>query len=205
MVSSSSSCSVVVVVGWFASVIGLERGKQYCDNAMPGTLFEYFFRCFVASSLTLSNPVFSLPLFLSSRAYVRIYFADSVSKSANYCRTTRRDNIGVLALCEVALGDMYECSSAQYMEKPPKGYHSTWGMGGTAPTSDEGYITFVSSLDRCKCFNSSPLYVLMYMDMFFILIPLPHLLRHPFLPLSTLPHVLNSCLGRMGYTFRRDH
>ena len=31
-----------------------------------------------------------------------------VSKSANYCFTNHRDNTGVLLLCEVALGDMYE-------------------------------------------------------------------------------------------------
>lgn len=36
-----------------------------------------------------------------------VYFADMVSKSANYCRTSKTDNIGVLLLCEVALGDMY--------------------------------------------------------------------------------------------------
>nr|KAG5690348.1 hypothetical protein BaRGS_001270 [Batillaria attramentaria] len=35
-----------------------------------------------------------------------IYFADMVSKSANYCRTSKADPIGVLLLCEVALGNM---------------------------------------------------------------------------------------------------
>ena len=36
-----------------------------------------------------------------------VYFADMVSKSANYCRTSGRDPVGLLLLCEVALGDMY--------------------------------------------------------------------------------------------------
>ncbi|CAL1526877.1 unnamed protein product [Lymnaea stagnalis] len=35
-----------------------------------------------------------------------VYFADMVSKSANYCRTSKTDNIGVLLLCDVALGNM---------------------------------------------------------------------------------------------------
>ncbi len=35
-----------------------------------------------------------------------IYFADMVSKSANYCHTSRSDSEGLLLLCEVALGDM---------------------------------------------------------------------------------------------------
>ena len=35
-----------------------------------------------------------------------VYFADMVSKSANYCCTTRSNNTGLLLLCDVALGDM---------------------------------------------------------------------------------------------------
>ena len=35
-----------------------------------------------------------------------IYFADMVTKSANYCCTSRSNNTGLLLLCEVALGNM---------------------------------------------------------------------------------------------------
>ena len=35
-----------------------------------------------------------------------IYFADMVTKSANYCWTSRSNNTGLMLLCEVALGDM---------------------------------------------------------------------------------------------------
>lgn len=35
-----------------------------------------------------------------------IYFADMVSKSANYCFTSPGNDVGLLLLCEVALGDM---------------------------------------------------------------------------------------------------
>jgi poly [ADP-ribose] polymerase len=35
-----------------------------------------------------------------------IYFADMVSKSANYCFTTPDNSMGLMLLCEVALGNM---------------------------------------------------------------------------------------------------
>ncbi len=35
-----------------------------------------------------------------------IYFADMVSKSANYCATSRSNPHGLMLLCEVALGNM---------------------------------------------------------------------------------------------------
>lgn len=35
-----------------------------------------------------------------------IYFADMVSKSANYCFTGPANNIGLMLLCDVALGDV---------------------------------------------------------------------------------------------------
>lgn len=35
-----------------------------------------------------------------------IYFADMVSKSANYCCTNKVHPVGIMLLCEVALGDM---------------------------------------------------------------------------------------------------
>lgn len=33
-----------------------------------------------------------------------VYFADMVTKSANYCFTSRENNTGLMLLCEVALG-----------------------------------------------------------------------------------------------------
>lgn len=35
-----------------------------------------------------------------------VYFADMVSKSANYCHTSQSDPVGLLLLAEVALGNM---------------------------------------------------------------------------------------------------
>ena len=34
-----------------------------------------------------------------------VYYADMVSKSANYCRTSKNEPTGLMLLCEVALGD----------------------------------------------------------------------------------------------------
>lgn len=67
-----------------------------------------------------------------------VYFADIVSKSANYCYTSSRDPIGVLLLCEVALGDMRELQYADYYaDRLPAGKLSTKGVGGTEPNPKE--------------------------------------------------------------------
>ncbi|CAL1292483.1 unnamed protein product [Larinioides sclopetarius] len=64
-----------------------------------------------------------------------VYFADMVSKSANYCSAI--DSTGLLLLCEVALGNMYKKTHSEYIEKLPDGKHSTLGMGITIPDPTE--------------------------------------------------------------------
>ena len=53
-----------------------------------------------------------------------VYFADMVSKSANYCYTSRENNMSCLLLCEVALGNtndkLYADSNAAIL---PNGKH----------------------------------------------------------------------------------
>ncbi|XP_020671975.1 poly [ADP-ribose] polymerase 1 [Dendrobium catenatum] len=66
-----------------------------------------------------------------------VYFADLVSKSAQYCYVDKKDPVGLMLLSEVALGEMYELKKATYMEKPPKGKHSTKGLGKTVPLESE--------------------------------------------------------------------
>jgi len=56
-----------------------------------------------------------------------------VSKSANYCQTTRSSNTGLLLLCDVALGEPYERTAADYVEKLPADKHSVKGVGKTHP------------------------------------------------------------------------
>ncbi|XP_057584495.1 poly [ADP-ribose] polymerase 1 isoform X2 [Hippopotamus amphibius kiboko] len=62
-----------------------------------------------------------------------VYFADMVSKSANYCHTSQGDPIGLILLGEVALGNMYELKHASHISKLPKGKHSVKGLGKTTP------------------------------------------------------------------------
>ncbi|XP_032388428.1 poly [ADP-ribose] polymerase 2 isoform X1 [Etheostoma spectabile] len=63
-----------------------------------------------------------------------IYFADMSSKSGNYCFTNQNNNVGLLLLCEVALGDSNELLDADYeANNLPPGKHSTKGLGQTGP------------------------------------------------------------------------
>ncbi|KAJ3017754.1 UNVERIFIED_CONTAM: Poly [ADP-ribose] polymerase 2 [Siphonaria sp. JEL0065] len=72
-----------------------------------------------------------------------VYFADMVSKSANYCCTSRDNPTGLLLLCEVALGDENQLINANYdadKDTKSKSKHSTWGLGRTKPNPAE-YVT----------------------------------------------------------------
>ncbi|KAM9349501.1 poly [ADP-ribose] polymerase 2 [Symphorus nematophorus] len=63
-----------------------------------------------------------------------IYFADMSSKSANYCFANQNNHVGLLLLCEVALGDCNELLDADYeANNLPAGKHSTKGLGQTGP------------------------------------------------------------------------
>ncbi|GJN38426.1 hypothetical protein PR202_gb27463 [Eleusine coracana subsp. coracana] len=66
-----------------------------------------------------------------------LYFADLVSKSAQYCYVDRKNPVGLMLLSEVALGDMHELKKATTMDKPPRGKHSTKGLGKTVPLESE--------------------------------------------------------------------
>ncbi|PQQ17792.1 poly [Prunus yedoensis var. nudiflora] len=66
-----------------------------------------------------------------------IYFADLVSKSAQYCYTDKKNPVGLMLLSEVALGEVHELKKATYMDKPPKGKHSTKGLGKKIPQESE--------------------------------------------------------------------
>jgi len=65
-----------------------------------------------------------------------LYFADCVSKSANYCRASQQHPDGILLLCEVACGQMHPLKEAQFMERAPHGCHSVLGVGQSGPHVD---------------------------------------------------------------------
>ncbi|KFM78591.1 Poly [ADP-ribose] polymerase 2, partial [Stegodyphus mimosarum] len=65
-----------------------------------------------------------------------IYFADVSSKSANYCKATKKNDEGLLLLCEVSLGQqlcLYENENINL--QLPEGYHSVAGIGSIKPST----------------------------------------------------------------------
>jgi len=67
-----------------------------------------------------------------------VYFADMVSKSANYCATSKTSPTGIALLCDVALGKMAEKEKADYFAgNLPAGHLSTKGIGKTEPDPAE--------------------------------------------------------------------
>ncbi|UJR16964.1 hypothetical protein I4U23_003862 [Adineta vaga] len=72
-----------------------------------------------------------------------VYFADMVSKSANYCFAKRESPEGLMLLCEVALGKIHECYHATKFSADtlPNGTQSTKGCGQTIPDPKQNYYT----------------------------------------------------------------
>lgn len=65
-----------------------------------------------------------------------IYFADVVSKSANYCFTNIANDTGLVLLCEVALGNMQSHVLAkQVTDIPNNEFHSVKALGAIFPTA----------------------------------------------------------------------
>lgn len=62
-----------------------------------------------------------------------IYFSDIVSKSANYCATSKENSTGLLLLCEVALGETLERNNADFITELPTDKHSVKAVGKTFP------------------------------------------------------------------------
>uniref|UniRef100_A0A1I8AKG4 Poly [ADP-ribose] polymerase n=1 Tax=Steinernema glaseri TaxID=37863 RepID=A0A1I8AKG4_9BILA len=74
-----------------------------------------------------------------------VYFADMVSKSANYCYA--HDKEGLLLLCEVALGNEQEERNANMITKLNPGKHSCKGLGQTYPDPKSDESTVAKALD----------------------------------------------------------
>jgi len=69
-----------------------------------------------------------------------IYFADMISVSAQYCRSTKEQPIGFMLLCDVALGRAFQLAHGKFITKDDldgAGFHSVkcWGTKGP----DSGY------------------------------------------------------------------
>lgn len=63
--------------------------------------------CFQHCSLHSAFFFFLVPFLQTGYMFGKgVYFADMVSKSANYCHTSQSEPVGLLLLAEVALGNM---------------------------------------------------------------------------------------------------
>lgn len=64
-----------------------------------------------------------------------IYFADVVTKSANYCATSRTNNTALMLMCQVALGNMQKLNTANHRinNLPNSQWQSTGGVGMYCP------------------------------------------------------------------------
>lgn len=77
----------------------------------------------------------------AARAAAGVYFADRVTKSANYCATNSTNPTGLMLLCDVALGDMNEKLYADiHADQLPPGKHSTWGIGAMRPDPEGNVV-----------------------------------------------------------------
>lgn len=74
-----------------------------------------------------------------------VYFADMVTKSANYCHANRANPYGVLLLSRVALGKTYDCTQAKYMDSNKPGFDSTKGCGLTGPDPKSNVTLYYAS------------------------------------------------------------
>eukprot|EP01054_Gregarina_sp_Poly1_P001234 Gregarina_sp_Poly_1__1233@NODE_12_length_23383_cov_104_521445_g10_i0_p3_GENE_NODE_12_length_23383_cov_104_521445_g10_i0NODE_12_length_23383_cov_104_521445_g10_i0_p3_ORF_typecomplete_len1084_score177_26PARP/PF00644_20/3_3e36PARP_reg/PF02877_14/1_9e03PARP_reg/PF02877_14/2_2e22WGR/PF05406_15/3_5WGR/PF05406_15/4e06PADR1/PF08063_12/6_8e03PADR1/PF08063_12/1_3e08zfPARP/PF00645_18/2_9e06G7MTase/PF12803_7/1_6e03G7MTase/PF12803_7/0_043DZR/PF12773_7/9_4DZR/PF12773_7/71DZR/PF12773_7/3_4e03DZR/PF12773_7/1_8e len=73
-----------------------------------------------------------------------VYFADLISKSAQYCHASTDQSRAFLLLCEVSLGTQYLRVSADERARKTvtaKGCNSTWGIGETGPNPRTSKIT----------------------------------------------------------------
>lgn len=69
-----------------------------------------------------------------------VYFADMVSKSANYCCASKENPHALILLCDVALGQWQTRYAADYYANNLEaGCSSTKGVGKTAPGGCEEF------------------------------------------------------------------
>eukprot|EP00756_Hemistasia_phaeocysticola_P031294 Hpha_TRINITY_DN16343_c0_g3::TRINITY_DN16343_c0_g3_i1::g.58996::m.58996/K10798/PARP; poly [ADP-ribose] polymerase len=64
-----------------------------------------------------------------------VYFADCVSKSANYCHCSPGKNEGLVLLSEVDVGVPHDCFEAEAFTQPPPGCQSVRGVGRNTPSA----------------------------------------------------------------------
>ena len=117
-----------------------ERFDQFVDSAMRKNIKLLWHGSRLSNFVgILSQGLRIAPPEAPSTGYMfdkGVYFADIVTKSANYCFASSSNPVGILLLCEVATGDELEMTSADYEAsskvKTAK-KHSTKGLGSIFP------------------------------------------------------------------------
>jgi len=66
-----------------------------------------------------------------------IYLADRIQKSAPFCFPSSENNIGILYLCDTALGEHYEVKKPEYIKALPSELLSTKVLGKNLPDPTE--------------------------------------------------------------------
>jgi poly [ADP-ribose] polymerase len=70
-----------------------------------------------------------------------VYFADSISKSFNYCQSAETENIGFVLLCEVALGcNPHIVTESTFDQRPSLNYTSRIALGKIRPEDNGNEI-----------------------------------------------------------------
>uniref|UniRef100_A0A6B2KY06 Poly [ADP-ribose] polymerase n=1 Tax=Arcella intermedia TaxID=1963864 RepID=A0A6B2KY06_9EUKA len=69
-----------------------------------------------------------------------IYFADRVQKSAPFCYPTKENNVGLLLLSDVVVGEPYTVKKPEYITALPEGKHSTLVLAKKIPDPTKNEI-----------------------------------------------------------------
>ncbi|OON16936.1 Poly(ADP-ribose) polymerase catalytic domain protein, partial [Opisthorchis viverrini] len=119
-----------------------ERQQESCDEGIRCQRSRFISRtsvlngaCQKSQGLRIAPPEAPVTGYMFGKG---IYFADMVSKAANYCFTNQSQPYGIMLLCEVILGDMDKCTHANG-DPLPSQYHSRMGMGSVTPDPKSHY------------------------------------------------------------------
>ena len=136
----------------------LERNQKFTDVTHRRLLWHGSrtsnFASIISKGLLIAPPEAPVNGYMFGKG---VYFADSVSKSAQYCCHTTSHNEGLVMLCEVALGDPLlkresdsnaaeNCLAADCLH--------TFAIGRTAPAKEEK-LASVASQHSVKVFTDS--------------------------------------------------
>lgn len=95
----------------------LSQGLRIAPPEAPATGYMVLFHFLYCTSLSTGHTHFFRKINICNTFEFQfgkgVYFADLVSKSAQYCFTDRKNPVGLVLLSEVALGEVYELTKAK--------------------------------------------------------------------------------------------